>query len=324
MAVVLAYGRQKDAFLRELARTSRWEDLDAPRTFRNRDKKTQVNFWKLPIHLYDRALFDAVDTMKRWIQSGLATARIKAKLMSKLEDAQRHYAFRLLKKYARIGAVLRGEAPVPPFAISLEDRQAVIRLLRRLLRTVLGNPPRVHLRRSFELDSSLYRFFLSKDQPYLAIASMTPKRRIVIPLKGFPIKAVTGTVRMVIDPLKRTVAVHIPVPLRMRILASPRAPLVVGLDAGVTEVFADSQGNFYGEGFGKVLDRLTEETTQQGATRNRFHVRAKTLAESSDPKDRRKAGRILRFNLGRKKLDSRRAKGQVEIKGILPNRFGRS
>ena len=32
MAVVWAYGRQKDAFLRELVRTTRWGDLDAPRS----------------------------------------------------------------------------------------------------------------------------------------------------------------------------------------------------------------------------------------------------------------------------------------------------
>ena len=57
MALVLAYDRQKDAFLRDLAKTTRWGDLDKPRDFRNRDKKTWGNFGKLPIHLYDRALF---------------------------------------------------------------------------------------------------------------------------------------------------------------------------------------------------------------------------------------------------------------------------
>ena len=61
--------------------------------------------------------------MKRWIES--APACIKAKLMRKREKgAQRHYAFWLLKQYART-AVLRGEDPVPKFAVVLDDRQGV-------------------------------------------------------------------------------------------------------------------------------------------------------------------------------------------------------
>ena len=72
LALALAYSRQKDAFLRDLAKTSRWADLDKPRKFRDRDKKTRVNAWRLPVHLYDRALFDAVEIMRRWILSARA------------------------------------------------------------------------------------------------------------------------------------------------------------------------------------------------------------------------------------------------------------
>ncbi len=66
LAIVMAYSLQKDAFLRALARTLQWADLDNSRAFRNRNKKFRVNVWQLPVHLYDRALADAVDTMKRW------------------------------------------------------------------------------------------------------------------------------------------------------------------------------------------------------------------------------------------------------------------
>ena len=218
MAVVLAYGRQKDAFLRELVRTTRWGDLDAPRTFRNRDKASRVNVWQLPVHLYDRALADAVDTMKRWILAAIAQAHIQGKCFRAFEGPQRRYAFWLLRKFVRIGAVLRGEAPVPTFEISLAERRAVARLLRRLLRKALSKSPRVHVRRSFELDNSLYRFFTHQGRPYLSIASLIPGQRIVMPLKGFPIPAVTGNVRVVIHPMQHTVAVHIPVPVRIQTL----------------------------------------------------------------------------------------------------------
>ena len=314
LALVTAYSLQKDAFLRTLARTVQWVDLDSPRNFRNQDKKTRVNFWKLPVHLYDRALSDAVDTMKRWILAAIAQAHIKEKLFRIFKGPQRRYAFWLLQKFARIGAVLRGEAPEPPFAIPLGERKAVAHLLRRLLRKALGHSPRVHLRRSFELDNSLYRFFTHKGKPYLSIVSLVPGHRIAIPLKGFPVPAVTGNVRVVIDPVKQMVSVHIPVPVQVKTLSERRDPLVVGLDAGVTEVFADSRGKFYGEGFGLVLDRLSAQTTAQGKERNRFYAAVKKLTTSSQTRDRQKAGRIQRFNLGRVKLDARRVRGQAEVK----------
>ena len=314
LALVTVYALQKDAFLRAFTRTVRWADLDNPRAFRNRDKKSRVNFWKLPVHLYDRALFDAVDTMKRWILAAEAPAHIKGKLFRTFEGPQRRYAFWLLRKFARIGAVLRGESPEPQFKISSEERKVVARLLRRLLRRVLGKSPRVHLRRSFELDSTLYRFFIHKGQPYLSIVSLIPGKRIVMPLKGFPAPAVTGNVRVVLDPVKHTVAVHIPVSVQVKTLPERREPLVVGLDAGVTEVFADSRGHFYGDGFSRVLDRLSAQTTAQGTERNRLYAAAKKLATSSQTRDRQKAGRIQRFNLGRVKLDARRRRGQAEVK----------
>lgn len=314
LALVTAYSRQKDAFLRALAQTGRWADLDSFRAFRNRDKTMRVNFWKLPVHLYDRALADAVDTMKRWILAAVTQAHIKGKLFRTFEGPQRRYAFWLLRKFARIGAVLRGEAPAPPFEISLGERKTVARLLRRLLRKALGQSPRVHLRRSFALDNSLYRFFTHKGQPYLAIVSLIPGKRIVIPLKGFPAPAVTGNVRVVLDPVKHTVAVHIPVSVQVKTLPERPEPLVIGLDAGVTEVFADTQGQFYGEEFGLVLNRLSAQTTAQGAERNRFRATTKKLAASSQARDRQKAARIQRFNLGRVKLDARRMRGQAEVK----------
>ena len=105
------------------------------------------------------ALSDAVDTMKRWILAAIAQAHTKGKLFRAFKGPQRRYAFwlLLLQKFARIGAVLRGEAPEPPFEIAPVEQGAAVRLLHRLLRKALGQSPRVHLRRSFPLDNTLYR-----------------------------------------------------------------------------------------------------------------------------------------------------------------------
>ena len=64
-----------------------------PETSGIQDKKTRINFWKLPVHLYDRALDDAVNTMKRWILAAIAQAHIKEKLVRTFKGPQRRYAF---------------------------------------------------------------------------------------------------------------------------------------------------------------------------------------------------------------------------------------
>ncbi len=57
---------------------------------------------------------------------------------------------------------------------------------------------------------------------------------------------------MVIDPQKRTVAAHIAVPVRVRVLANPRDPLVVGLDAGVSpRCLPTARGTFTEKGSGR-------------------------------------------------------------------------
>ena len=94
LAIVTACSLPKDAFLRALARTIRWADLNTPRAFRNRDKAFRMNVRRLPVHLYDRALSDAVDTMKRWILAD--QAHIQGKCFRAFEEPQRRYAFWLL------------------------------------------------------------------------------------------------------------------------------------------------------------------------------------------------------------------------------------
>jgi hypothetical protein len=136
-----------------------------------------------------------------------------------------------------------------------------------------------------------------------------------MPLQGFPIPAATGNVRVVIDPLQHTVAIQVPVPVRVKPLLQRRKSVVIGLGSGGTEVFADSRGNFYGEGFGRVLDRLSTQTTTHGAERNRLHAAEKKLAASTRPEEREKAARLRRLNRGRMKLDARRIRGQVSSRG---------
>ena len=71
--------------LRVVAKTTRWGDLDQRRDFRNRDKASRVNVWQLPVHLYERALSDGVDTMKGWLLAAIVQAHIEGKLFRAFE-----------------------------------------------------------------------------------------------------------------------------------------------------------------------------------------------------------------------------------------------
>lgn len=118
------------------------------------------------------------------------------------------------------------------FHIAETDRKAVVRFLRRLLRKSLGSPPRLRLRRSMALDSTLYRVFHYNGQMYVAIASLTHGKRLIIPLRGQG--ALHGNIRVVWNPMRGTACVHMPYDVRQPNLSPVASPLA--LDAGVTEV----------------------------------------------------------------------------------------
>jgi hypothetical protein len=76
--LVLAYTRVKDGLLRMLGRTPAWHHLDDPRGLRAATKEERQR--GVPAHLQDQALFDAVDTMRRHIEGGIASIQVKAKV----------------------------------------------------------------------------------------------------------------------------------------------------------------------------------------------------------------------------------------------------
>jgi IS605 OrfB family transposase len=131
-------------------------------------------------------------------------------------------------------------------------------------------------------------------------------RKIVLPLCGKG--RIDGNVRIVLEPERGRAAVHMQCPVRTGRTTTSE---VVGLDAGVTEMLAPSRGEKYGPGFGHVLDRPTEETTEQGNARNQLRAAARKAEARGN---HAKARRILRRNLGAGKLRRRRAKGEAEVR----------
>jgi len=320
--LMLAYTRITDSWLRMRGRTSAWHRLDDPRVRRTAAKDRRRE--GVPVQLQDQALWDAVDTMRRHLQSAMANTHLRAKVFVQLDGAKRRYAFWILHRYARIGAVWRGEAPDPPpppgakwkgMAIAVHQRKAVVRFVRRTLHQALGKPPRVHRRRSFALHRTRYRVLEHNGQQYVSVVTLTARKRCRLPLRGRG--GVPGNGRVVLRPDCGSVLVH--VPSAVRVAGEAPSGAATRLDAGVRAVLATSTGEKLGVGYGTLRERLSEERTETGKARNKRLQLAKKAEERGDAA---KASRIRRHNLGHKKRRVKRERGQAA--SVMPPQVGRT
>jgi hypothetical protein len=87
----------------------------------------------------------------------------------------------------------------------------------------------------------------------------------------------------------------------------------IGVDKGYTEAFADSDGDFHGTGFGATLRAFSDATHTTGRARNRLYAIEQKHREGGRTA---KADRIRLNNLGRKKIDTRRARTQKHLRTI--------
>lgn len=157
LCLIERYAAVKARFLLLLGDTTTWAYLDRQENLREATKAQRDP--RIPVHLHDQAVFDAVHTMRRHIDAALKNGHVRRRLFLRWDGDQRRYGFWLLSRYERIGAVLRGQVPAPSWSIGRDKRLAVVRFLHRLLRRSLGRRLRLRLRRSMSLDSTLNSVF---------------------------------------------------------------------------------------------------------------------------------------------------------------------
>ncbi len=310
-----AYAEAKDRFLVLLAPTSKWRYLANKRGFRDFAKAEGFYPKDMNVHLVDQAAFDAVDTWVRHIESVVATSDLKARISRRFSGERRHYAYSLLKSYADVGSILRGEAPErPKITLSDTERACVCRFLHRRLRDAFekaGNPW-ARLNRSFSLDEMMYSTWVVEQEQgrparrqYVEIVGPEKNKRIVLPLAG--ISRVSGNIRVVMDEGSERAFVH--VAYEITPLEKATGPKKA-LDWGITEVATDEDGARYGEGYGRALQGISDANTGKGRRRGKIWSLTKAEAE---PK---KARRIAKRNLGTKKQARRREGGQASLRTI--------
>jgi len=259
----------------------------------------QARSWKL-------ALKDAIETTsKQWSQ---IAADLCPKIAAKTgwDEGMKRYAYWLLSRPHRVAQLCSGPAQLPVhFSIDPPKQRTVRNYLRRVIRRHRGRRPRVKIARSVMMDANMYTVFMQDGTQYIKVMSLLAGKRLVIPLCGnTPIR---GNIRLVLDPPLRRVEIHYAAEIKS---VSPLQGPECAIDAGVSEVFTDEQGNRYGENFGKTLSEISESGNLSGKARNHLYQIAKKSQEKGDFK---KARRIRKFNLGRKKLYERRKTARAEL-----------
>jgi transposase len=268
------------------------------------DTKLQARQWKMS----EKAAYETV--LKNWC--GLA---VKLKPMIRnhkkvWSDAALHYAYWLVYSEKRLAQLISADAPVPEdFEIPYKDQKQVRNYLRRVVRRDRGQRSIAKSDRSFELDANMYDVVerIGKDgklTQFLSIMGLIPQKRIIIPLTG--VTTIKGNIKIVLDFARQRAEVHIGFELRAPKVDDTKP--VIALDAGSTEVFVDNLGYSYGLEFGETLKKVSDQMNVTGKGRNKAYV-VRNLTSS-----KKKAHRITKNNLGRKKLNSRRRKSQIQIR----------
>ncbi len=93
----------------------------------------------------------------------------------------------------------------------------------------------------------------------------------------------------------------------------PHGEQAIGIDKGYTEAFTDSDGKHHGQGFGRVLTEYSNKVASKGKQRNKLHA-LENKHRTKGNYD--KANRIKINNLGRKKIEARKAKAQKSLRTI--------
>ena len=154
------------------------------------------------------------------------------------------------------------------------------------------------------VEGGQYNQFKGKNgNTWIKVPSLVKGKRIAIPLNT---KAhISGAIRLILrdDHLE----VHHTLE---KTVFEPCGEQTIAVDKGYTEAFADSEGNFYGVGYGKIMTSGTEVRHRKGIARNKLHQLQK------NHKNPRKKRNIAKYNLGRKELEKRDVLQQKQLRGI--------
>ena len=156
------------------------------------------------------------------------------------------------------------------------------------------------------LEPGSYKSFSYHGKNYIEVISKTRGKRIAIPI--LTNYSITGQIRLILR--EGQVEIHYTIDN-----ADERGcgATEIGIDKGYTEAFVDSEGDFHGECLGEILSNESDYLKKKYQKRNKIKV----VLEDLKAKNPKKAKRIIKHNLGRKKLNKRKKRHQAKVKSIV-------
>ena len=177
--------------------------------------------------------------------------------------------------------------------------------LRRLMRQY-WKQGKNHTFNQIVLEPGSYKCFSHNGKNYIEVISLKRCKRIAIPVGTN--YSITGQIRLILRDGK--VEIHYTIDnTDDRACGNNK----IGIDKGYTEAFVDSEGEFYGKGLGTILSKESDSLKKKYQKRNKI----KTVLDQVEQKNPKKAKRIRKNNLGRKKLNRRKKKHQAKVKTIV-------
>ena len=222
------------------------------------------DFSPLPAKAWKETLRDTLDDIKLYEEA--AKMKVKKAIFARTKDTA---------EQKRLFSLLKGDKwPSDPYL------SRMMRKAKKHGHTKVNN--------QIVLEYGVYGQFTGKDgNTWLKIPSLTRGKPVAVPLNCK--KALAGCLRVILK--DGEIHVHHTIEKSSR---KKCGSMILGVDKGYSEAFADSEGNFYGPGFGEVLSDFSNKAKERGKARNKLFQLLK--------KKPHKAKNIKKFNLGRKKL----------------------
>ena len=186
------------------------------------------------------------------------------------------------------------------FTLLKHDKWAEDRYLRRMMRKHFKHGV-TNVDNQIILDTGCYTAYERNGQAWIKAQGLESGKRITIPLNTNRVPK--GTLRLILR--DGCVEVHYTIE-SYQCSCNPCGEEVVGIDKGYSEAFIDNDGQVHGDGLGAVLSAESDYLKIKYQHRNKL----KAIAEAK-PK---KAKAIFENNLGRKKLNYRKAKHRTNVR----------
>lgn len=251
----------------------------------------QARHWKL-------ALQDAVETWDKYWQALFVKIRSRI-FRRRFEENASRYAYFLINGYEQFAALMRGDIPDAPFELKKESKWQIAGYVRRQVVRLKGKAPVVKKSRIVKFDADCYDTFEHEGRQYINLMSLEKRKRITLPLEGK--SKILGTLTVVLA--KEGVHIHTSQEFSKKTIPSQTT---IAVDLGYTEVMTDQEGERYGNGFGKILTKRSDSTSQKNQQRNKLHALKK---KHPSPKKRKS---IRKYNLGKKKFNRKKEKWQAQ------------